>query len=158
LVAHNGTSLPNAQELRVGLSKDLPEYMIPNDYVVLEELPLSSHGKLDKKRLPAPLEHAHLSTYVAPVSASEKLLCELFSEVTHVDQVGIHDNFFVIGGHSLLAMRLIARIRQKTDKTISLRSVFELTTPAMLATALDVEDSDDGMQLISGLGRMNDDD
>jgi hypothetical protein len=86
------------------------------------------------------------------------LLCNLFAEITNVERVGIHDNFFAIGGHSLLAMRLIARIRQKTDKTVSLRSIFELTTPEMIATILDEKESDDGMQLMSGLGRIDEDD
>ncbi len=158
LVPEKDNTAPSASEIRSALAVDLPHYMIPNDYVVLEALPLSSHGKLDKRALPAPDQAENLTDYHPPTNEREQLLCNLFAEITSVERVGIHDNFFAIGGHSLLAMKLIARIRQKTDKTVSLRSIFELTTPEMIATILDEKESDDAMQLMSGLGRIDEDD
>jgi amino acid adenylation domain-containing protein len=103
---------PGAEELRSYLSSDLPEYMVPAAYVCLEALPLTVNGKLDRKALPAPDEHAYSrNVYEPPVGPVETKLAEIWSEVLGVQRVGRHDNFFELGGHSLLGVQVISRVR-----------------------------------------------
>ncbi|MBA2676012.1 amino acid adenylation domain-containing protein, partial [Ramlibacter sp.] len=99
--------------LRSHLGRSLPEYMVPAAYVMLEALPLTSNGKLERKALPAPEGGAYAGRgYEAPVGGIETALAGIWAEVLHVDRVGRHDHFFELGGHSLLAMGLIERMRQ----------------------------------------------
>ena len=114
LVAHADQTPPSTAELRQHLAQSLPDYMVPSAFVVLPALPLTPNGKLDRKALPEPDALANTTTYRAPRSSHEVLLCRLFSELTATETVGLDDSFFAIGGHSLLAMRLIARLRQET--------------------------------------------
>ena len=98
-------------ELRETLQQSLPAYMIPQHFMALDEIPLTPNGKVDRKALPDPDADAEaLTEYVAPRNAIEEQLATLWQEVLGTDNIGIHDNFFERGGHSLLAAR-VARCR-----------------------------------------------
>ncbi len=121
--------------LRDYLKGTMPEYMLPSDYILLDAMPLTPNGKLDRKALPAPdsgrpdLEVA----YVPPRTPVEVVMARLWAEVLGVERVGIHDNFFELGGHSLLATQIISRLRRVFDLELPLRSLFEAPTVAFLA-------------------------
>ena len=125
-------------ELRAFLRRSLPEAMIPAVFVPLERLPLSPHGKVDRRALPAP-ERAPEAAYAAPGNEAEEILAGLWSEVLRVDRVGIHDNFFDLGGHSLLGVRLLSRVRDLFGISLEVRSLFEHPTVAGMATAIGQE-------------------
>ncbi|MDT0478071.1 amino acid adenylation domain-containing protein, partial [Streptomyces sp. DSM 41014] len=109
IVPDDGTS-PDPTDIRHTLTKSLPQYMVPTAVVVLDQLPLTTNGKLDRKALPAPDFTTALGNR-APRTPREELLAKLFAEILQLPRVGIDDNFFELGGHSLLATRLISRIR-----------------------------------------------
>jgi amino acid adenylation domain-containing protein len=134
-----GGERPSMAELRVHAQAKLPEYMVPNALVVLDALPLSPAGKIDRRALPAPPSARGDGEYVAPGTAAEMRLAELWGEVLGLDQVGLSDNFFELGGHSLLATRVMARIRDAFDTDLPLRTLFERPTIAMLAPLLPPE-------------------
>ncbi|ORA07585.1 non-ribosomal peptide synthetase, partial [Mycobacterium arosiense] len=117
--------------VRQQLSAWLPEYMVPTHIVVLDEFPMTSSGKLDRKALPAPVFAA--TAFRAPQSETEKIIAGVFAEVLGLDRVGVDDSFFDLGGDSLSAMRLIAAINTGLDAEISVRAVFEAPTVAQLA-------------------------
>jgi nonribosomal peptide synthetase DhbF len=121
--------------LRHGLARVLPDYMVPAAIVELDKVPLTVNGKLDVKALPNP-EFQASKTYRAPRTIQEQTLCSLFNEVLSLKHVGIDDNFFEIGGHSLLAIRLVSRIRATIGLELSIRNLFEAPTVAGLAAQL----------------------
>ncbi|NEQ78179.1 MAG: non-ribosomal peptide synthetase, partial [Okeania sp. SIO2C9] len=124
-------------QLREYLESRLPEYMLPSGYVVLSQLPLTPNGKLDRKALPAPDFANSLSTeYVAPETETEKVLAEIWREVLGIEQIGIHDNFFDLGGHSLMATQVLSRVRLAFGIDIPLTTLFESSTIAKLAENL----------------------
>src|SRR4029077_3401320 len=100
-------------QLRKMLQKRLPDYMVPSAFVILEALPLTANGKVDRRALPAPEGRPEVGVYVAPRTPTEEALAAIWSEVLKVDRVGIEDNFFELGGHSLLALTLIERMRRQ---------------------------------------------
>jgi amino acid adenylation domain-containing protein len=113
-------------ELRTGLRGKLPEYMTPSSFVLLDELPLTPNGKLDRKALPEP-EHTS-KEYVAPSTPVEQAVAAIWSEVLKMKRPGIRDNFFEMGGHSLLAVQLASRMREVLQVNVPLRQLFERPT------------------------------
>ncbi|NJN95981.1 MAG: non-ribosomal peptide synthetase, partial [Anaerolineales bacterium] len=125
-------------ELRQHLKGSLPDYMIPSAFVLLDRLPLTANGKLDRRALPEP-EPARpelADSYAEPRSPLEELLVKLWAETLRVQRVGIDDNFFEVGGHSLMATRLISAIQTRLQVELPLRSLFEAPTVARQAELL----------------------
>ncbi|MEH2026224.1 amino acid adenylation domain-containing protein [Nostoc sp.] len=123
-------------EWRDFLGKTLPDYMIPSHFTVLEQLPLTPSGKVDRKALPAPNVTVSSTDIELPVTSTEKLLAELWAKLLKYEAIARHDNFFNLGGHSLLATQLIARIRDTFKVELPLRKVFEFPTLTELANYL----------------------
>lgn len=121
--------------LRQELRAVLPEHVVPAAVVILDELPLTPNGKLDRRALPAP-DLSGLTTATAPRTPAEAALCRLFAELLGLPSVGVHDDFFALGGHSILATRLIARVRAELGAVVPLRAVFDTPAPAALAPFL----------------------
>ncbi|WP_194813356.1 non-ribosomal peptide synthetase [Nocardia sp. XZ_19_385] len=127
-----------AADVRRWAADRLPDFMVPATVLVLDAMPLTAGGKLDRKALPDP-EFAAAREYRAPGSERERILADLFAEILGLDRVGMDDDFFALGGHSLLATRLTSRIRVVLGVEVSIRTVFDAPTVAQLATRLDAE-------------------
>jgi acyl carrier protein len=124
-------------QLREYLKARLPDYMIPSAWVALKELPLTPHGKVDRRALPAPQTRPEeIGEYVAPRTELERNLADIWAQVLRVDQVGVNDNFFELGGHSLLATRVIAHIGHLLDLELPLRVIFEKPTIEALSDSI----------------------
>jgi amino acid adenylation domain-containing protein len=140
--------------LRAHLGRSLPDYMVPAAFVVLERLPLTPNGKLDRSALPTPkiIGASSACERHPPRNEREALLCRLFAELTGAAPVSIDDNFFDLGGHSLLVMRLIAKLRRETGLELPLRALFEGPNPAALAKRLEqlyLQAADEPLTLIN---------
>ncbi|KAF9566389.1 hypothetical protein EC968_003794 [Mortierella alpina] len=126
-----------AATLRSYLMARLPEYMVPAAFVRLDALPLTPNGKLDRNALPTPLSHAFATqVYEEPRGAIENILASIWAEMLNIERVGRNDGFFVLGGYSLLAVRMISRVRAMLGLDLSLRTLFEAPTIAELAPRL----------------------
>ncbi|WP_097974355.1 non-ribosomal peptide synthetase [Streptomyces sp. gb14] len=137
-IAETGREL--TRTLKEYLATKVPEYMVPNVFVALEELPLTPNGKVDKKALPAPDEaDVHRAGYDAPRSPMEVALCRLVQEVLELERVGLQDGFFDLGGHSLLATRLTIRVKQEIGRELSLQMMLAGATIGEMAKALETD-------------------
>ncbi|MCU1643899.1 MAG: Dimodular nonribosomal peptide synthase [Nocardia sp.] len=138
-VAAPGTGLLDPAELTAGLRRVLPSYMVPPVIMVLDELPLSANGKVDRKALPDPGVAARrpARTAAAPRTEVERQITGIFAEMLGTDDVGVTDNFFDLGGNSLTAARAIARVNAALDATVTIRDLFEYSTVTALAGRLD---------------------
>ncbi|MCY8578540.1 amino acid adenylation domain-containing protein, partial [Bacillus haynesii] len=139
----------SVEELRGFLEKKLPDYMIPAYFVKLDKLPLTKNGKVDRKALPEPDRRMGAeSEYEAPRNETEEKLAAVWQDVLHVEKAGIHDHFAQMGGHSLHAMELIAKIKEKMNVEIPLHQLFKLATIKELSTFIEAnqqEDKEDGL-------------
>ncbi|HEY5742609.1 MAG TPA: amino acid adenylation domain-containing protein, partial [Terrimicrobiaceae bacterium] len=127
----DGSASPN--RLRDFLAQSLPDYMVPSTFVILKEMPLTPNGKINRKALPLPEFELSAQEHVPPRTLFEKTLAEIWREVLRVDTIGIRDDFFQQGGHSLVATRLVSQMREKFDVEIPIRAVFERRTIENLA-------------------------
>jgi acyl carrier protein len=127
-----------ASALRDALRRSLPEYMVPGAIVELDALPLTANGKLDRARLPDPTQQTFAldESYVAPRDEVEEAIERVWRELLGLERVGVHDRFFEIGGHSLLAARVVSALREPLGVELPLREVFEHPTIAELAVAV----------------------
>jgi hypothetical protein len=134
----------NAREMRNHLRERLPDYMSPSWFVVLDSLPLTSTGKINRQALPVPTDTnlAAEQEYVGPRSPAEEIVAAIFAELLQAERIGILDNFFECGGHSLLAVQLASRLRETFQVEVGLRAIFDDPTPAGVTAAL-FEDPED---------------
>ncbi|MBD1865329.1 MULTISPECIES: non-ribosomal peptide synthetase [Trichocoleus] len=140
-------------QLRDWLKARLPEYMVPTAFVALDSIPLTPNGKLDRKNLPAPTGDAVVrSQLIAPRTATEKQLAEIWSQLLGIEAIGIQDNFFELGGHSLLATQVISRIRETLGIDISLRQIFAY--PTIVEFAVQVEQASNTTTAVPPLQRL----
>nr|WP_275942082.1 non-ribosomal peptide synthetase [Nocardia cerradoensis] len=130
----------DATALRAGLASALPSYMVPAVVTVLDALPLNTSGKLDRKALPAPVFEAQV--FAAPVTVVEELVANVFAEVLGIERVGRDDDFFALGGNSLSATRVAARLGAALDTRVPVRLVFEAGSVAALASRVETSRSD----------------
>ena len=157
VVLKNGTR--DTASLREYLRGQTPEYMVPDAFVPLDSLPLTTNGKIDRQRLSEPPKTSAIDdNFVAPRTQLEEELAGLWSEVLKVERVGINDNFFDLGGHSLLATRLMFQLREHFNVDIPLRALFEAPTIATLApvivqSQIEQIDSEDMAQALSALSQ-----
>ncbi|MES2296924.1 MAG: amino acid adenylation domain-containing protein, partial [Pseudomonadota bacterium] len=139
--------------LREHLGHTLPDYMFPSAFVFLDRIPLSPNGKVDRKALPEPDASQLHSPYVAPRTAAEQTLGLLWQEVLGVERVGLTDNFFQLGGHSLSATRLVAKINQAFDIVLPLKTLFVAQTLEALAQAVAQIEAGTGRAPLLRIGR-----
>ena len=148
VVPRPGASV-SAAGMRADLAAVLPDYMVPAGLVMLEALPLTANGKLDRRALPAP-DFVGGAARQPPRSPLETFLCDLFAEVLEVDQVGIEDGFFDLGGHSLLAVWLVSRVSEALGIKASVRWLFEAPTVAGLAQLIEQHGVDAAFLAVPG--------
>jgi acyl carrier protein len=130
---------PTANELHAFLKTKLPAHMIPAGFVVLDEFPLNSSGKVNRRALPVPqLDNlAEQGEFVEPDTPVERLLAQISKQVLGIEQIGRNDNFFELGGHSLMATQLVSRVRDTFEIDLPLQSMFEVPTVAGLAEQIE---------------------
>jgi acyl carrier protein len=124
-------------ELREHIRRGLPEYMVPSLFVSLDEVPLTPNGKIDRKRLPAPSLSEESESYVAPRTETERAAADIWSQVLRVARVGVDDNFFALGGHSLLGMQLVSRVCEVFDIELPLHVLFRASVLSEFAEAIE---------------------
>jgi mycobactin peptide synthetase MbtE len=134
--AEGGTETVDVERIRTRVGAALPDFMTPGAYVVIEEIPITVSGKIDKDALPAP-EIAAVAEHREPATHNERRIAELFAQLLGHDRVGVDDSFFDLGGHSLVATKLVAAIRSECGVEIGIRDVFELATVGRLAEEID---------------------
>ena len=128
--------------IKASLKEHLPEYMVPAHLLFLQQLPLTPNGKVDRQALPKPDASQLQSGYIAPQTATQQRVAEIWQAVLKLEQVGLGDHFFELGGHSLLVTQVISRVRQALNIQVPLRTLFEHSTLQGFVAALGVQDAD----------------
>ncbi len=131
----------DVERIRARVAAALPNYMNPAAYVVIDEIPITAHGKIDRKALPQP-EIASQAEFREPATPTERTVAGLFAELLGAGRVGLDDSFFDLGGHSLAATKLVAAIRTECDVAIGIRDIFESETVVRLAELIDRSEPD----------------
>ncbi len=133
--SNNGHNAVTSESLRQHLQQHVPDYMVPQAVMLLAKLPLNANGKLDRQALPEPEQAASQKAYIAPRTATEQAIAEVWAEVLRRDKskISAEDNFFDLGGHSLLATQVVSRLRRALSIELPLRTLFECPTVAALA-------------------------
>ncbi|RED45827.1 non-ribosomal peptide synthetase [Aestuariispira insulae] len=147
LVAYVSGSAPH-EALKDHLRRQLPDHMIPGQWVTMEKLPLNANGKLDRKALPEP-DFGDQISHRAPITPLEIETCRIWSEILQVPNVGLDDNFFELGGHSLMATRLVHTLRETAGSAVSLSMLFEYPTVGRLLSRLETMPSDNANEVHS---------
>jgi amino acid adenylation domain-containing protein len=147
LAAYAAASGVDGATLRRFVADQLPDYLVPAAFTIVDDLPLTLNGKLDRTALPAP-DWPAAGNGRAPRTAVERQLTAVFAETLELPEVSIDDSFFDLGGHSLLATRLISRVRQAIGATVSIRTLFAAPTPALLAEQLAVGSDGDPLAVL----------
>jgi acyl carrier protein len=131
--------------------------MVPSTFVPLDRLPLTANGKVDRRALPAPAPgRAGEAAYHPPRTPLETAVAEIWAAVLGVERVGVHDDFFALGGHSLQAMRVVARVRGATGVELPMRALFEAHTVAGLAAAVERAEAEVRAALLAGVMDLSD--
>ncbi len=131
-----GPETVEVERIRARVAAALPDYMTPAAYVTLDEIPITAHGKIDRTALPQP-QIAAAAAYRDPTTPTERRVAALFSSLLGHDRVGVDDSFFDLGGHSLVATKLVTAIRSECGVELGIRDVFELATVGLLAGRVD---------------------
>jgi acyl carrier protein len=135
VLKHSGSA--NGKQLKDFLKERLPEYMVPASFVVLDKLPLTTTGKVDRNALANDQVGGELEeNYLAPRTALEQVLAGIFSEILSLERVGANDSFFDLGGHSLLATQVLSRVREVFQLELPLRKLFKTPTVAGFASSI----------------------
>ncbi|MCZ0950749.1 AMP-binding protein, partial [Pseudomonas syringae pv. tomato] len=132
------------ETLKSQLRAHLPDYMVPTHFIVLDSMPLTANGKLDRKALPAPDASQLQATYSAPQGELEQQLAAIWADVLKIERVGRSDNFFESGGHSLLAVQMLVRVREQLQHEVSLKDVFEQPVLADFSATLQEKNGESG--------------
>ncbi|GLV55542.1 hypothetical protein KDH_23860 [Dictyobacter sp. S3.2.2.5] len=148
----------SGEEVQRYLRKNLPEYLVPAAYVFLDEFPIASTGKVDRQALPDP-EVILQTAYEAPITPIEETLATIWKQVLHVERVGRHDDFFALGGQSLLATQIISHVRRELQTEMPLRTLFAAPTIASFAEAIIQQElaeaeNTDLLQILAQLGEL----
>ncbi len=136
-ISESGESVTNAA-LRLWLAEHLPQFMIPSAFVMLETFPLTPNGKVDRRALPSPEASGQMASvsFVSPQSGAERAVAEVWCEVLRIERAGTNDNFFDLGGHSLLVVQLQSKLRERFDREMSLMELFRRPTVGAIAEFL----------------------
>lgn len=144
IIATGNSELDEAslkEKIVENLSKTLPEYMIPSLFISIDAIPVNANGKLNRKALPKPdfseQEKSSAETYISPKTELEIALCSLWQELFAIERVGIHDDFFKLGGNSILAIRMISLVNVEFDSDIAVKDVFLHKTPSQIVKKIE---------------------
>jgi amino acid adenylation domain-containing protein len=127
----------SGDELRIRLASQLPDYMLPSAFVVVDAFPLTPNGKVDRRALPLPGRTQSGAAYVAPRTPTEQILANVWIDILKVERVGVLDDFFRLGGHSLMAIQLVSQLRKRAGIELELRDLFAHPTLDALAACVD---------------------
>ncbi|GAA6615349.1 amino acid adenylation domain-containing protein [Scytonema sp. NUACC26] len=138
-IVHHQEQVPKVSELRSLLKAKLPDYMVPSAFVMLEAMPLTPNGKVNRQALPAPdtLRPDLEATFVAPRTSTEEVMAQIWTQVLRLERVGVNDNFYDLGGHSLTTTQLLFRVQNTFTVVLPLHALLETPTVAGMAQAID---------------------